>query len=124
MTKAEEIYNKVEEQVAEGVSKPDAFRELATSLGIAFNSVRGAYYTHKRLVDGGGTPSRTRRRETTPEDALADARGTLARAIESIDREVVAAEERAKESKAEFEALKKSAPERKQAIQAKLEALA
>jgi hypothetical protein len=123
VTKAEEIYNKVEEKVAEGMSKPDAFRELSTALGIKFDSVRGAYYTHKKVLDGGGSSSRPRRRETLPEDAVADARATLERAIESIDREVVAAEERAKESKAEFEALKKSAPERKQAIQAKLDVL-
>ena len=41
---------------------------------------------------------RPRRRETTPDDALADARAALERAIASIDREVVVAEERAAES--------------------------
>lgn len=123
MTKAEEIYNEVEAKVAEDVSRPDAFREIASARGIKFDSVRGAYYTHKKVLDGGGSSSRPRRRETLPEDAVADARATLERAIENIDREVVAAEERAKESKAEFEALKKSAPERKQAIQAKLDVL-
>jgi hypothetical protein len=123
VTKAEEIYTKVEEKVAEGMTKPDAFRELATALGIKYDSVRGGYYTHKKLLDGGGSPSRPRRRETTPEDAVADARATLERALESIDREVATAEERAKETKAEFEEMKESAPERKKAIQAKLDVL-
>jgi chromosome segregation ATPase len=124
MSRAEEIYTKVEEKLAEGMKRPDAFRELAEAYGMEFNSVRGAYYTHKRTLEGGGaTPSRTRRRETTPEDAVADARATLERAIASIDREVTAADERAKEAVAEAKSLKELAPERKKAIASRLEAL-
>lgn len=125
MTKAEEIYNEVEKKTSGGMSKPDAFREIATARGIKFDSVRGAYYTHKKVLDGGGEAGsgRTRTRETTLEDAVASARATLERAIANIDRELVAAEERATETAAEFEAMKKSAPERKTAIEAKLKAL-
>ena len=47
----------------------------------------------------------------------------LAKAIEDIDAEIAAAKERAEEAKAEFEAMKASAAERKQAITAKLAAL-
>jgi chromosome segregation ATPase len=121
MTKAQEVFEKVEELKAGGTEQADAFKQLAEEYGQPVNSIRGSYYTHSRSANGGAT--RTRRRETTPEDAIADARATLERAIESVDREVTVAEERAKEAKAEHEALKKSAPERKAAIAARLEAL-
>lgn len=124
MTKAEEIYNLVEKKVKdEDKAQADAFREVAEEVDLKPNSVRGAFYTHKRTLEGGGTSTRTRTRETTLEGAVASARATLERAIASIEKEVTVAGERAAEAKAEHEALKKSAPERKQAIQAKLEAL-
>lgn len=47
----------------------------------------------------------------------------LLRSIERIDAEIAAAEERAKEAKAEYEAMKASATERKQAIETKIAAL-
>ncbi len=123
MTKAQEIYDKVNELVASGVDKADAFRQLSESLNRPFDSVRGSYYSHKKKVEGGGSRPRTRRRETTPEDALADARASLERSIASIDREVEVADERATESAAEAKALKASATERKKAITERLEAL-
>lgn len=85
----------------------------------------GSYYAHKRRLEGGDStkPSRTRRRETTPDDALADARASLERSITSIDKEVEAAEDRATESAAEAKALKASAGERKKIITERLEAL-
>lgn len=121
MTKAQEVYEKVEELKGGGMSQADAFKKLAEEYGQPVNSIRGSYYQHTRAANGGA--SKPRRRETTPEDALADARATLERAIESIDREVAAAEERAKEATAEHKALKESAPDRKKAIQERLEAL-
>lgn len=121
VTKAQEVYEKVEELVAGGMDRPDAFRQLAEELGIQFNSVRGGYYTHKRTLEGGA--SRTRRRETSPDDAVASARAVLERAIEDIDKEVEQAQERAAEATAEADALKQSAPERKKEIQARLKAL-
>ncbi|MGH2911012.1 MAG: hypothetical protein ACRDJ3_00905 [Solirubrobacteraceae bacterium] len=123
MTKAQEIYDKVNELVASGVDKADAFRQLSESLNRPFDSVRGSYYSHKKKVEGGGSRPRTRRRETTPEDALADARASLERSIAAIDREVEIAEERAAESATEAKALKASAAERKKTITEKLEAL-
>jgi hypothetical protein len=125
-TKAQEIYEEVEKRVAAGVEKADAFKALAEETGRPFDSLRGSYYTHKRKLEGGepgARPARTRRRETTPEDALADARAALERAVESIDREVEVAKGRLEESKAEYEALRDSAKERKQAITTRLEAL-
>jgi chromosome segregation ATPase len=121
VTKAQEVYEKVEELVAGGTERPEAFRQIAEELGIQFNSVRGAYYTHTRTLNGGA--SRTRRRETSPEDAVASARAVLERALEDIDQEVSQAQERATESKAEADALKASAPDRKKEIQARLKAL-
>jgi predicted nucleic acid-binding Zn-ribbon protein len=123
VTKAQEIYDKVNELVASGIDKADAFRQLSESLNRPFDSVRGSYYSHKKKVEGGESRPRTRRRETTPEDALTDARASLERSIASIDREVEVAEERASEAAAEAKALKASAAERKKAITERLEAL-
>jgi hypothetical protein len=123
MTKAEEVFTKVEAMVASGTAKRDAFGKLAEEYGQPLDSIRGAYYGHKRKAEGGASTPRPRRRETTPEDALADARAALERSIASIDREVETAEERAAESAAEAKALKASAAERKQAIAERLESL-
>ena len=126
VTKAQEIYEDVERRIAAGGEKADAFKALAEETGRPFDSLRGSYYTWKRKLEGAepnAKPARTRRRETTPDDALADARAALERAIDSIDREVDAAKSRADEAKGEYEALKGSATERKQAITERLEAL-
>jgi hypothetical protein len=121
MTKAEEVHGKVEALMSGGATKADAFKKLAEEYGQPVNSIRGSYYQHTRATEGG--PSRTRRRETTPEDAVADARAALQRAIENVDREVAVAEERATEARAEADALKASAANRKKAIAQRLEAL-
>jgi hypothetical protein len=119
VSKAEEVFTKTEALIAGGMSKADAFKKLAEEYGQPVNSIRGSYYSHTK----GNGKSRPRRRETTPETALEDARASLERAIEAIDREVEVAEERAKESASEAKALKESAAERKQAISERLEAL-
>jgi hypothetical protein len=125
VTKAQELYERVEAMIADGTDKADAFRQLAEEAGRPFDSVRGSYYGWKRKLEGGDSakPSRTRRRETTPEDALADARAALERAVEAIDREVDASETRATEATAEAKALEASAADRKKAITERLEAL-
>lgn len=120
MTKAEEVFTKVEALVAKGKTKAEAFKQLAGEYGQPVNSIRGSYYAH---TSGNGGTARPRRRETTPEDALADARASLERAIESIDREVETAKERSEEATAEYEAIQGSAEERKEAIEAKITAL-
>lgn len=122
-TKAEQVYDEVQELIASGTARADAFKQLAEQYGRPVDSIRGSYYSHKKKLEGGESKPRTRRRETTPEDALADARASLERSIASIDKEVEAAEERAAESAAEAKALKDSAAERKQAITERLEAL-
>jgi hypothetical protein len=99
MTKAQEVFQKVEALTATGMTKALAFKQLAEEYGQPVDSLRGAYYSVSRT--SGESRSRPRRRETTPEDALADARTALERAIESIDREVEVAEERAQEATAE-----------------------
>lgn len=126
ITKAQEIYEEIEKRIASGIDKADAFKALAEETGRPFDSLRGSYYTWKRKLEGGepnAKPARTRRRETTPDDALADARAALERAVEAIDREVEVARTRADEAKAEYEALKGSAKERKEAITQRLDAL-
>ncbi len=121
MTKAQQVYERVEAMVASGTPKAEAFKVLAKEFGQPVNSVRGAYYQHHKKVNGGS--SRPRKRETTPADAVEDAKALLVRSIERIDAEIAAAKERAEEAKAEYEAMKASATERKQAIEAKIAAL-
>jgi hypothetical protein len=123
VTKAQEIYDRVNELVASGVEKADAFKKLAEEEGRPFDSLRGSYYSHKKKIEGGESKPRTRRRVTTSDDALADARAALERAVQSIDREVEAAKARAQEAAAEYESIRGSAGERKQAITERLEAL-
>jgi hypothetical protein len=122
-TKAQDIYERVEALVASGSEKADAFKQLAVEASRPYDSVRGSYYSHKKRLEGGESKPRTRRRETTPDDALADARAALERAVASIDREVEAAENRAAEAGSEAKALKASAADRKKAITERLEAL-
>jgi hypothetical protein len=121
MTKAQQVYERVEAMVASGTPKAEAFKALAKEFGQPVNSVRGSYYTHHKKVNGGS--SRPRKRETTPADAVEDAKALLLRSIDRIDAEIAAAKERAEEAKAEYEAMKASATERKQAIEAKIAAL-
>jgi hypothetical protein len=123
VTKAQEIYEEIEKRVAAGIEKADAFKALAQEKGRPYDSIRGSYYSHKKKLEGGESKPRTRRRETTPDDALADARAALERAIEAIDREVEVAKSRADEAKAEHDALKASAANRKTTISERLEAL-
>jgi hypothetical protein len=121
MTRSQEVHEKVNQLMESGTSRPDAFKQVAEQLGIQVNSVRGSYYSYSRA--GGNGKSRPRRRETTPEDALADARAALERSLDAIDREVEVAEERAREAAAEAKELKATAAARKQAISERLEAL-
>jgi hypothetical protein len=128
MTKAQQVYEKVEAMVATGeVKKADAFKTLAEEYDQPVDSLRGAYYQHKRVLDNGGTPPtssggtrRTRRRETTSDTAVESAIATLRRAIDSIDAEIEIAKERATEAQAEYEAMQASADERKSAIEGKI----
>ena len=48
MTKAQEVYERVEALMASGTRKADAFRQLADEYGQPMNSIRGAYYAHTR----------------------------------------------------------------------------
>jgi hypothetical protein len=121
VTKAQQVYEKVEALVASGTRKADAFRQVADELGQPFNSIRGAYYTHTRSL--GGTPGRSRKREQAPVDPIEAATSVLNRALEVIDEQVEAAKTRAEEAEAEYKELRESAEERKAVIKAKIEAL-
>jgi predicted nucleic acid-binding Zn-ribbon protein len=120
VTKAQEVYERVEALMASGATKADAFKRLAAEYGQPVNSIRGAYYQYARGQSG---RQRTRKRETTPTDAVESAKALLEKAIEQIDAEIETAKERAEEAKREYEAMKASASERKQAIKAKIAAL-
>jgi hypothetical protein len=125
MTKAQEVYERVEALVASGVRKADAFRQVADEYGQPFNSIRGAYYAHTRST-GTATPgrgSRLRKRETTTEDAVEQATIVLTRAIDAIDAEIELAKQRAEQAQAEYKHLRDTAEERKTAIQTKITAL-
>jgi hypothetical protein len=121
-TKAEKVYEEIHALIDSGVERRDAFKQLADKYGQPVDSIRGAFYGQKKKVEGGGS-SRTRKRETTAADAVELATATLRKAIESIDREITAAAERAAEATAEAEALKASAADRKAEIERKIAAL-
>lgn len=129
-TKAEQVYEEINELVASGgaASKAEAFKQKAEEYGQPVDSIRGAYYTHKRKLEGGTTNGgssgrRPRKRETTPADAIESAVATLRRSIDNIDAEVEFAEERATEAAAEHQALADSAQARKAEIEKKIKAL-
>ena len=125
MTKAQEVYERIEALVASGLTKAEAFRQLEGELGQPAKSLQGAYYQHTKKQAGGegSIRRRARKRETTPAAALEEAKAVLEEAISSIDSEIDAAKARADEATAEYEAMKASATERKQAIVAKIKAL-
>ena len=130
-TKAQQTYERINALVDGGMQKADAFKQLAEEYGQPVDSVRGAYYGHKRVVETGGQPGagrsgvrRSRKRETTTEDAVASAVATLNAAIDAIMAEVAAAQERAVEAAAECKALQATASGRIEAIQAKIAVLA
>lgn len=125
MTKGEEVYTRIEQMVAEGSTKIGGFRRLAEEYGQPVGSVQATYYrfAKKENGEGGQASRRTRRRETTAEHALVDARAALKRAIRDVDAEVEAAKARAEKATAEYEAMQASAAERKEAIQQRLEML-
>jgi hypothetical protein len=122
VTKAQEVYEKVNTLIDSGADRPAAFKQVAAEYEQPVNSIRGSYYSFSRGATGGGS-SRPRRRETTLEAAMADAQAALERSLDAIDREVEVASERATEAAAEAKALKDSADERKAAITERLEAL-
>ena len=121
MTKAQEVYDRVEALVASGVKKADAFRQVADEFEQPFNSMRGAYYAHTRTL--GGAPSRPRKQAASNGDPIEQAMTVLTRAVESIDAEVADAKTRVDEAKTEYEHLRDTAAERKAAIQAKIDVL-
>jgi molecular chaperone DnaK (HSP70) len=120
MSKAQDIYDRVEAIAAEGHSKKEAHAIVAKEFGMKSSSIRGAVY-QARKANGEAGPRRVR--ETTTEGAVASAVETLEQAREAIDDEVDAAKERADEATREYKALKESADDRKAEITRKIEAL-
>ena len=52
-TKAEQIYEEVNQMIASGTPKADAFKAIAEEQNRPVDSIRGAYYWHKRKIEGG-----------------------------------------------------------------------
>lgn len=78
----------------------------------------------KRSVKKPGRGTRgAGQRETLPDDAVAEAKDALVRALDAIDAEIETAEDVANKARADCEALRASAAERKAVIQAKIDAL-
>ncbi len=117
MTKAQEVYERVEALVASGTRKADAFRQLGEELGQESGSLRSAYYTHTRTL-GGSTP-----RARATHDPVEAAVIVLQKAIAGIDAEVQAAKNRADEAIAAHKQLRETAEAREKALQAKIDAL-
>jgi len=130
MTKAQVTFERINALVETGMQKAAAFKQLAEEYGQPVDSVRGAYYGHKRIVETGGQPGagrsgvrRSRKRETTTQDAIASAVATLRGAIDSIEFELEAARERADEATAEYEAMRSASAGRIEEIRAKIAVL-
>lgn len=126
-TKAQQTYERIEALIAEGVSRPDAIKQLAEEFGQSTDSVRGAYYTGKKQTTGEPTMPRTARprqqRETTDTDAIGWAIATLENAVSSIENEVEDARVRAEEAQAEYDSIEKSSGPRIEKIRIKIAAL-
>ncbi|HEX6700898.1 MAG TPA: hypothetical protein VF101_09225 [Gaiellaceae bacterium] len=120
MTKAQEVYEKVEALMGSGMSKADAFKQLAGEYGQPVDSLRGAYYAHSGTL--GGT-SRSSRKRKTEVDPLAEAVSVLEEALETVDADVAEAKEQADDAKAVYEHLRDTAKERKAELRKKIEAL-
>ncbi len=120
MSKAQDIYERVEAVAAQGHSKKEAHEIVAKEFGMQPSSIRGAVYQARKA---NGQTGRRRVRETTTDGAVASAVATLEDAREAIDDEVEAAKQRADEATREFKTLKDSAEDRKRQITAKIEAL-
>jgi hypothetical protein len=120
VTKAQEVFERVEALVAAGEKKAEAFRSLAAEYGVEPNSLRGAYYAHTRSL--GGQPRRSAKTAQAV-DPVESAVTVLEKAITAIDTEIGNAKTRAEEAKSEYERLRETAGERKQVLQAKIDAL-
>lgn len=120
MSKAQDIYDRVETVAAGGHSKKEAHAIVAKEFSMRPSSIRGAVYQARKA---NGTTGRRRVRETTTEGAIASAVETLERSLAAIDEEIDHAKERADEATAEYKALKESAADRKAEITIKIEAL-
>lgn len=121
MSKAQDIYKRVEAVVAEkGITKKEAQVIVGEEFDMQPNSIRGAEHQARKELG----LIRSRVQETTPDNAVEKATATLEQARDAIDAEVEAASERAQEAKAEYEALKDSAKDRKAEIETKIKALA
>src|SRR5438105_7698420 len=116
MTKAQEVYERIEALVASGVTKAVAFKQLADGYGQPVDSMRGAYYAHTSTL--GVTPRSARKRKTTV-DPVAEALSALEEGLELVDDDVAAAKQRAEEAKAEYEHLRDRAKELKAELQQK-----
>ncbi len=121
MTKAEEVRERTDKLVADGMKKADAFRLLAEEFGSEFNSIRGLYYAANRSL--GGDTTKRPGKSNAAVDPIESATIVLEKAIEAIDEQISAAKARADSAKSEYEHLRDTAGERKAAIQAKVDAL-
>lgn len=127
MTKAQQTYERIEALVARGTDRAAAFQQLSEEYRQPLHSVRSAYYVGRKQANGEDTgtsrPRRSRKRETTEQDAVERAVASLENSISDIESEVELAAERALEASAEHEALQQMSGPRIEAIRAKIAAL-
>jgi predicted nucleic acid-binding Zn-ribbon protein len=126
MTKAQQTYERIEALITAGTDRAEAFQQLAKEYRQPLHSIRSAYYVGRKQANGEVGTSRARRsrkRETTAQDAVARAIASLQQSITDIDSEVTASAERAREARAEHEAMAASAGPRIEAIRTKIAVL-
>lgn len=100
----------------EGKTKGDAYAAVAKERGLAVSSVRGAYPRASKSSTNGKAPK-------MPADPTEAAIAGFRAAIDGIDEQIAAVQERVNEATAELEALKADADQRKAEYEAKIAAL-
>lgn len=125
-TLSQQYYEEAEALKANGTSNAEAIRQVAKKHGKKENAVRGGInqYKTKHLDGGAATGSRRgRRKPTSVDDLLGDARAKVEAAIALIDQEVEEAESALGEAQARSDEVTKSVDNRRADLKQKLAAL-
>lgn len=125
-TEAQVVYERIEELKAAGSSNAEAVRKVAVERGKKENAVRANQHQYRQKLGSGGTRRRrgAKASELSVDDALAQARAVLEKALAGIDAEVDAAKRELDEAQARYDAVASSVESRKAELEGKIRALA
>ena len=125
-TLGQQYYEEVETLKAQGVPNAEAIRQVAAAHDKKENAVRGGLHQYKSKLNGGGsrTPRRGRNTAASVDDLLASARQSLESAVALIDDEVAQAKAALDAAQAHYDEVVASVKDRKADVEKKLKALA